>query len=219
LSSLVEEYPVASALALRQGTGLAGLQDFFASAFLHQCIQQRGSLAEAFGDYLQAVHSARQPEIKWMAAIEQGIVRVRRAPPPAAVDTCATLCRVCLAPWVVPLAVPPKTLARYDMLLRRLRQAHASLVETVLNLAYRLPNGPHLRAGASEWVLVVNTPGSPGPSLEPASSELGALLAAARQAVLWDDLCATAVRLGATPAEAVEILEDFLAQRLLVRVL
>lgn len=44
------------------------------------------------------------------------------------------------------------------------------------------------------------------------------MLAAARTVVSWGALCALAVRLGATPQEAVEIIEELVAERLLVQV-
>jgi hypothetical protein len=81
LTGLLEEYPVAGALALRWAQGLQHLYDFFAAAVFHQCIQQRGSLADAFGIYLSADTFAARAEIAHLAAVERGIARVRRAPP------------------------------------------------------------------------------------------------------------------------------------------
>src|SRR5687768_8290736 len=52
LTGLLEEYPVAGALAVRCAQGLQRLYGFFAATVFHQCIQQRGSLADAFGVYL-----------------------------------------------------------------------------------------------------------------------------------------------------------------------
>jgi hypothetical protein len=219
LSGLLEEYPVAGALAVRGRQGLARLQEFFASAFFHQCVQQRGSMAEAFGDYLQSAVFAEQPEIARMAVIELGIVRVRRAPdmPPPPGPACTTDTRLRLAPWVVLLTAPATALPRYSTLLRRLRQYRASLLEAVLDATYRLPAAPAARAGATEWVLVVGVPGGDGPSLEATSRELGALLSAAQHETTFGALCAQAVGLGATAGEAREVLEGLLADRLLMR--
>src|SRR5438270_2960003 len=70
LSGLLEEYPVAGALAVRCPQGVARLQRFFASAAFHYCIQQRGSMAEAFGSYLQLAAFTEAPMVSWMALVE-----------------------------------------------------------------------------------------------------------------------------------------------------
>jgi hypothetical protein len=218
LSGVLEEYPVAGALAVRGHHGLARLQGFFASAFFHQCVQQRGSLAEAFGGYLQADVFADQPEIARLAVIELSIVRVRRAADIPPVSASGTEARVRLAPWVELLSVPSTALPRYSTVLRRLRQHRGSLLGAVLDPTYRLPAGPSIHNGATEWVLVVGVPGGDGPSLEPTSQELGALLSAAQQERTFGALCAVAVCLGATPEEVTGILEELLADQLLIRV-
>ena len=61
LTGLLEEYPVAGALAVRCAQGLQRLYGFFAATVFHQCIQQRGSLADAFGVYLASEAFAEQP--------------------------------------------------------------------------------------------------------------------------------------------------------------
>jgi hypothetical protein len=218
LSGLLEEYPVAGALAVRGRQGLARLQGFFGSASFHQCVQQRGSIAAAFGAYLQSPPFAEHPDISCMAALELRIVRVRRALPISPPLASGTATRLRLAPWVELLPVPAGTLPRYSALLRRLQQYRASLLEAVLDATYRLPAGPAVRGAATEWILVVNIPGGDGPSLESTSHELGTLLSAAQQERSVGEFCALAGDLGATAEEALEILQGLLADRLLMRV-
>ena len=104
LTGLLEEYPVAGALAMRCAHGAQRLHAFFASVF-HQCIQQRGSMAEAFGSYMASPTFADHPELAPLAQVEQGIASVRRASygaadgaPPLTAET-----RLRLAPWVAPV--------------------------------------------------------------------------------------------------------------------
>jgi hypothetical protein len=220
LSGLLEEYPVAGALAVRCPQGVARLQRFFASAAFHACVQQRGSMAEAFGSYLQSAAFAEDQTVARMALVEAGGVQVRRAPhsAPAAAGPYAEDTRLCIAPWVVLLAVPPTTLSRYSQVLQRLRRHGPVLLDAVLDTTYRLPPGPRVQDAASAWILVVRDAAGNGFSLEEASPELGALLAAAHPASSFGALCALAVRLGADLQEAVDILEGLVTDQLLIRV-
>jgi hypothetical protein len=220
LSGLLEEYPVAGALAVRCPQGVARLQRFFASAAFHNCVQQRDSMAAAFGSYLQSAVFAEAPTVAHMALIEAGGVRVRRAPPgaPVAASPYAEDTPLCIAPWVALLAVPPTTLSCYSQVLQRLRRHGPVLLDAVLDTTYRLPAGPRVQGTASAWILVVRDASGVGFSLEEASAELGALLAAARSASSFGALCALAVRLGAERQDAVDILEGLVTDQLLIRV-
>jgi hypothetical protein len=218
LTGLLEEYPVAGALALRLTHGIERLHGFFAAEVFHHCIQERGSMAEAFGAYLAAETFAQQPEIARMAAVEGGIARVRRAIDnlSGALGELMPDTRLCLAPWVELLSLHPATLPRYTALFSCLGQYGASRLEAVLDTAYALPAGQAVQDHATECVMVVGASGDAGPWLEPASDELGALLGAAQAGTTCRELCAVAVRLGAEPPEALELLQGFLAERLLV---
>ena len=220
LSGLLDEYPVAGALAVRCSQGLARLQRFFASEAFHACVHQRGSMAEAFGQYLHSAVFAEAPTVARMALVEAGSVRVRRAPPhpPVPARPGPEDPWLCVAPWVALLAVAPTTLAYYSRVLQRLRRHGPVLLDAILDTTYRLPAGPRGQHTVSAWILVVRDATGDGLALEAASPELGAVLAAARAAIPWDALCAVAVRLGATPQEAVEILEGLVAERLLIPV-
>ena len=220
LTGLLEEYPVAGSLAVRSAKGVERLYHFFASTYFHRCVQERGSMAEAFGHYLQSERFADVREIARMAAIELGVVQVRRAPdlPPSRSAPRASDFRVRLAPWVRLLQVHATALARYSKLFGHLRQYKASLLEAILDTSWRLPAGPNAPGAAQEWLMIVGIPGEDGPSLEAASHELGTLLAAAQQDVACSELCDLAVRLGAETTEAADVVAGFLADRLLIRV-
>jgi hypothetical protein len=219
LSGLLEEYPVAGALAVRCLQGLTRLQRFFASEAFHHCVQQRGSMADAFGHYLQSATFAEAPTVARMAVVEASGVRVRRAPYglPAPASPCTEATWLRLAPWVELLTVPPTTLFQYSRALQRLRQHGPVLLEAILDTTYRLPVKLHGPETATAWIMVVRDPASDSLSIEAASPELGAVLAAARPAVPWEAVCAEAVRLGATLQEAVDIIEGLVADQLLLR--
>lgn len=219
LAGLLEEYPVAGALAIRCPQGVQHLHRFFASTLFHQCVQQRGSMADAFGYYLGSHAFADHPEIACLAEVERGIAQVRRAPDLPDDEKWALTedTRLRLAPWVALLALPPTTLARYGRVREHLAQRGSTVLEAVLDSGYGLP-APPLDAAESACVLVVGIPGEDGPALEPTSHELGMLLAAAQADIVCRDLCTVAVRLGAEPHEAFDIIQGVVADRLLIQV-
>jgi hypothetical protein len=94
LHALMEEFPASCALA-----GVGELDSFFSSPTFHRMIQDRGSMAQAFGTWLQA-------RARGVATLELGLVRARRS---------ATLEGegLVVAPGVVPLSLPAGSLARY----------------------------------------------------------------------------------------------------------
>lgn len=219
LTGLLEEYPVAGALAMRCAQGAQRLHAFFTSECFHQCIQQRGSLAAAFGNYVASPAFADCPDILPLAQVERSIARVRRAAYPASdrARPFAEETGFILAPWVDLLSVPVTTLERYRRILKRLQQHRANTLQAVLDPAYRLPDRPSLPRQPTAFVLVVGTPGTDGPALEATSHELGTLLDAARAGIACRDLCAVAVRLGAEAHEALDIVQGCVTDQLLVQ--
>jgi hypothetical protein len=220
LTGLLEEFPVAGALAVRLPRGMHRLQQFFATPAFHQCVQERCSMAAAFGSYLGSeVFRSRHasPEMAHMAMVETAIARVRRASPSllphTAPITAQTL--VGLAPWVTLLTVHPNTLERYSTLLAALRRHSASRVEAVLDTQYHLPHGPAFRSKVTEFVLVSHIPGSDGPSLERMHDDLGKLLTAAKQPQLLADLSTLVVQMGCAPEEAQEVITGLVDDHLL----
>lgn len=220
LTGLLEEFPVASALAVRLPRGIQRLRQFFSTSNFHQCVQARGSMAAAFGTYLgsEAFRSRRTPpEISHIARVEMGIAQVRRSSPPlsSATESVTAETWLGLAPWIAVLTVHPDTLDRYSTLLAFLRQHGGSLVEAVLDTQRRLPPGSTFRGKATAFVLVSHIPGSDGPSLESLSDDLGNLLAAAKTPRLVGELCALAEDMGCEPEEAQEVIAGLVDDRIL----
>ena len=218
LTSLLEEYPVSGALAVRSPCGLDHLRRFFTSDLFHDCVQSRGSMAEAFGQYLGSDIFMQHPDISRMAEVELAIAQVRRAPnlryDPAARVTEAT--RVRLAPWVRLLSLHPVILPCYSNWLDHLDRAATPRLEAILDTTYRLPPSVPEDDSDLELVLVVGIPGGDGPSLEPALPALGSLLTAAQTETTCRELAQVATELDAEPDEALDIIQDFLADRLLI---
>jgi hypothetical protein len=221
LTGLLEEFPVAGALAVRLPRGMHRLQQFFATQAFHQCVQERGSMAAAFGSYLgSAVFRSRQasPEMAHIAMVETAIARVRRASPSLLPHTASITAQtlVGLAPWVSLLTVHPDTLERYSTLLAALRRRGSSLVEAVLDTQYHLPHGPAFRSEVTEFVLVSHIPGSDGPSLERMHDDLGKLLMAVNQPQLLPNLSTLVVQMGCTPEEAQEVITGLVDDHILI---
>lgn len=195
--ALADEYPATCALAADH------VAAFFASDEFHAAVQERGSLALAFGAH--ALRAA-DPRARAVASLEQAIASVRRAsrdsrpatpstdapPAPAATD------RLRLAARVRVLHVPAGALA----LLAAARAGHAPL--------------PELGA-ADEPVLVVAASADAEVTVEPLTPALAALLERATGGASRAGLLATARTLGAGGNEDAEIVDGLVADGLLVR--
>lgn len=183
LAALAEEFPTTVALAPDHAA------DFPRSPEFHAAIQQRGSLALGFGDYL-----ARTPEprVRALARLERAIASVRRAPPRPAVSAAG---RLRLAPHVVVVRGPSGALALLDA-------ARAGRTTAAL--------GPD-----DEAVLVAGAPGGGDVTLELLEPALTALLIHAADGCPRDALLAEARRHGAAPGEDAEIVDRLVADGLL----
>lgn len=183
LHALRDEYPVTTALVPERP------RTFFASPAFHRAVQDRGSLAAAFGAHLGADGDAR---VACVAGIEAAIARVRRAPRPRPrADG-----RLRRTPWALVLAVPAGGVDAYAALRAGDRPA-ALGVGTVAALV--------VRADAAGAVGVEEIPGA-----------LAGLLDAARTPQTHAALCALARALGAAADEDVEIVDGLVRDGLLV---
>ncbi len=217
LTGLLEEYLVAGALAIRMPSGIDCLYRFFQASVFHQCIQDRGSMADAFGRYLLSLEGRAPSDIGPIAALEQGIARVRRAitsHPQSAVNL-TPQSWLQLAPRVSLLSVPTTTLSRYSDLLAHLSQYAATPLEAALDSSYVLPESEPVQDTVTASVMIDGTAGESGPSLEAVSEELGALLEHAQTGITCEKLCTVARILGATPDEALEIIQGLVDDQLL----
>lgn len=202
IQALVDEYP-ASAAAL----GLAALEPFFSSPAFHACIARRGSMALAFGTWLE--DQAGGPGVIERAGAELR----RRAPAPPPPDGAPHLLRCGFN--LAPLIAPAGSLAWYQ-------DARAALGDVPLAaLAGRPPRPgvPRRAAGrrADEHLLLEHHPDDTL-SLGTASEPLVRLLRHAERPRTVKALGAEAVARGAALADVPDLLAGLLADGLLVRV-
>lgn len=82
LRTLVEEYKVATTIALAETRSLVSLERFFASSHFHNFVQQRGSMGLAFAEFL--LEGCRQgawtaPQLPDVIRLEAAMVACRRS--------------------------------------------------------------------------------------------------------------------------------------------
>lgn len=194
LQSLVEEYPCSVA-----EIGVAGLETFFASPAFHAAISDRGSLAGAFGEWIA-------PKTGPVVRIERAFVELRRAsagPAPRAGE-------LARAPGTRPIEAPEGTLARWEATSAALAAPGAGGPLARILAGYRAPPA---RMGKGKEHLVVRVAG--GEAVIPGSDGVHALLVKAARPIARADLRRVAVRLGATPREAEEVLDGLVEDGLL----
>jgi len=207
LHALIGELPVSVLVLMEEGLTLARLARFFESAFFHDTIMTRGSLAPAFGDYLATLTT--RVRTRSVVALEHAIARLRRVTLPAQRPAPGHLQR---AAQVRPVALATGTLAAWH-------KAKQSLGEEPLAALFATsrPRFANVNARTSEWVLLELAPEAPTvPTAAFIGEALGRLLEAAEQPVARAVLEAAAEREGADPVEALEIVADLIVEGLLV---
>lgn len=189
--ALLEEYPATAALL-----GVPAVDAFFSSAEFRTCVFEHGSMAMSFGTWLggQAGGPGR---------IEAAIAHARRPRPGAGVGLACNPC-------VAPLRVPKGSLACLERVRARLGPDPATTLATARSAREKPPRGPD-----REPILVEAGPGGEV-SLGTASEPLVRLLQFAGDGRPRAELTAEAVRLGAEPHEADELLAGLVADGLLV---
>lgn len=190
LTGLIEEFPVSSLLLVQQ-RGVPGLRAFFAAPPFHRCVQERGSLADAFGAWLEQQGIGAAP-------LERAAARLRRPQaPPAGVG-------LVLAPTVGLVVLPEGMVEVYSALLQSLGQERVAAVLAARGHA-RLP-----RKGRE--VAMVSHAGS----VEVLPDALAAVLSEAQRPQPRERLLTLIRRQGVAPNEDVEILDGLVADGLLV---
>lgn len=204
LHALIEEFPVSAALALAAGAPITALDAFFSAAAFHTAIQRRRSLAAAFAEWLAARFG---PPVAPVAQLEGAIAAARRghaAPiPPGSLG---------LAPRVRALALPEGTTALIQHVTEQL--GGGDVLARLLAPTFTLRALPAL--GAAREALLIEASAEGAVSLEGASDELVALLAAANPPCPRQSLLALARELGCEPGEDAEIIDGLTADGLLV---
>lgn len=196
LTALLDEYAASAALA-----GLASLDAFFSSPSFHRAIQGRLSLALAFGAWVE--HAAGP-----VARLERAIAATRRQQPPRP----GPALRWATAPHLHPLTVPGNTLAAYQILRARLGPDPARA------LAERPPRVHDLPAPQGVEHLLIERGESGEIGVGGCDEALAELLRAAMGGRAPEWLLAEAIRLGAEPGEAPDLLRGLLDDRLLIEV-
>ncbi|MCA9543992.1 MAG: hypothetical protein KC613_06360 [Myxococcales bacterium] len=110
LQALLEEYPVAGALVIREAGGVQALDAYFSDPAFHRCIQDRGVLALSFGRWLAADFTV---DVAAAARVELALARVRRAAEPGALPPLDAQGTVHTAPWIDAFVTTQAGLQRY----------------------------------------------------------------------------------------------------------
>ncbi len=181
LRTLAEEYKASTTLALAATRSLASLDAFFSSAEFHRAVQERGSLALAFADYLARLAVERFPDAPHVAdvvALERMLARCRRELEVA--GEAEPLLSSIDARSVLALA-PGHAAGRFDAnVVEAINAAERYLFEVGLMPAVALcEDAPRLAplppvAGEPAWLLAL--PSSSGVSLMPIDGDYFALL-------------------------------------------
>lgn len=209
LAALLDELAATALALVADGARIASLYAFFRSPHFHEAIMARRSLVPAFADHLAWL--ATTERARSLLSLERAIAALRRVDPGGHEEPpVAGAMRI--SRRFSPIALAEGTLAAWEAVKKAVGDdASAALVaETRPRLA---EVDPHAR----EWVLLeLPAPGEP-PLAGYVSDALGRLLQAAAQSVARARLTSIAVEEGASPAEAAEILDDLVADGLLIR--
>ncbi len=218
LAVLLEEFPVSVHYLVQQTAEPTLVEDFFASAAFHTCIQDRGSLAAAFGEYLCSdALQQRYPDLGIMPLvhIEDAIARLRRqCAIPAAVPVATPVAEqalLTLAPTVMLLTAPVGMLTYYHTTFETLSRDADGLVAA----AFKPSAVPRPQVTTEqEWLLLEWHEATESASIELLPDALGQLLASvpAQRATL----VATAHTLGAEAHEAEDIIDGLITDGVLV---
>lgn len=238
LRSLLEEYPVSAWLAATATGDVRTLDAFFSSAFFHDCIQQRGSLAHAFGIYLERGARSgeiQDPRVSWTAVLEGAIAALRRrrlnprrqldaTPLDAAArlsDTVDTSAKIELSARHALVTVAGGTAHLFQQARLHLANRGRDIVQALLATdAAPAPAGlAHFRIDETEpeTLLLERLPGTGSEvTVEAPNPGLAALLALAVAGTSLQALYDEATKHDATPEEAPDIVADLVLDGLLV---
>lgn len=209
LKGLLEEYRASSALAVAATRRLAVLDAFFSSRAFHDSIQNRGSMALAFGDYLAGLETdARVAPIsrieRAIASARRGQVSARKVPP---FDPTLSYR---LAPHVALAQVPSDALAVMQAVEQVLFEISLAPVSALAEDGPNLASVPKIE-GATVTLLAVRGEGE-HVALEELPDGLATLLWAASTGLAGNLLLEKAEALGAS----LETLQGLLDDRVLV---
>ncbi len=198
VQALVEEYPVSAA-----AIGLAAVDAFLSAPEFHACITGRGAMGLAFATWLK-------DQAAGIGMIEGAMARLRRVVSGAPAPPGSLMC----SPRFAPLIVPTGTLAWYEATREWLGAAPLQRLSDHGPRPGLPRRGLTRRQGEEHVLLEARADG--GMDLGTASEALVRLLRHAEQPRPRRLLEAEAVKRGAAAHEAAEVIDDLLAQGLLV---
>jgi len=221
LSVLLQEYPAALALVVQAHGDLAPVQGYFASTYFHRIIQDKGSMALAFGDYVVALVAGgaiHDPRVTEVARLEQAIVRLHRQALPRGPEVRLDAPFYRLSPDKALHRAAAGTADLHEAIHGALGTRGKDLGRAVLAVR-RLPNLP-LGAPATE-PLLLELARDDGPRVKfltaaaEITSELFDLLAFSRVPRDFAALVTEVTRLGADPDEAPEVIAGLIGEGVL----
>jgi len=192
LTGLIEEFPASSAQA-----GVGTLETFFSSSVFHRCIEDWGSMTEAFARWI----AQRAGPV---ARIEQAMAQVRRPEPKQGTG-------LVLSPRVAMITVSSGTLNQYQAI--RAQLGDQPLERLVKREVQPVPRPP-LR-GKEHLLVEANDAGEV--SVSSANAGLAKLLDAASVPTPRERLIAVARDLGVSPAQAQQVVRELENDGLLVQ--
>ncbi len=209
LEALLEEYPTAAAPWVAQ-RGVPQLDAFFSSSWFHDAVQERRSMALAFGGYLVDLATDR-PARRALATLELGLAKVRRQrqPPWGQRD------ELRLAPHVCVLALAGGTLDGYQQTRVALASAADTPVAALLARSFE-PPGVRVDPAAPEYVLAERLDSGEA-ALGFVPEPLFRLLDATTDGATEAALAAIVEAEGGSAADAIDLIEELVGDRLLVR--
>jgi hypothetical protein len=196
LQGLIEEYPASVALASRGGQAMGRVDRFLSSPAFHQTIQNRGSIALAFGTWL----ALRAPEV---ATLERAVACARRRTRPRGAG-------LALATGTEPVRLAGGTVARWQFLKAALG---VDPVAALVTKRVEINELPPLGDEPEFWVVVHRVDTST--ALIGGSEGTHEILDAARSPLSRATLIARTQAMGADPTTAETMIDDLVADELL----
>lgn len=216
LKALLDEFKGASALAVAATGRVATLDAFFSSSAFHDCIQTRGSLAMAYAAYLQALGSV-DPRITAVARLEAAVASARRGRMPTGparpFDLSALYVR---SSHASPVLLPAGTLEVLQAVEQVLFEISLAPVAALADDGPSLAHVPLLGEADAQALLAERSGEGDHVGLSEATAALVRLLHSADRPVTAGRLVERACELGADRADAPEVVQSLVDDRLLV---
>lgn len=221
LTAIIEEFALTSALLARASGSIQVLHDYISSPEFHRAIQQRESVALAFGSYVDGgsadeAHGGRTS--RHIAQIEYAIATLRRIRtlPPAPGGGIYQLCSTTRL-----LQLPSGTVDYFESLRAHLAGYPGGLVAAAIHVDFPIPKIPGaLRRPSQEFegALIDLAANAVGPTIEVLPPALAAILIGLGDGLDEAAFVAMAQSKGADNAdEARALLADLVSDGLLIR--